>query len=255
MQLKTKLLKAQIYHKRYAPKIYDFMHKSFFIFMDIDFINENPKRKFFSLNSLNLFSLYFKDYGHKKFQNPKEYILGILTDHKIDISKIDKIFLLTMPRIFGYVFNPVSFWLCFNNDGKLILSIAEVNNTFGEKHSYLCFKDDLEPFSPEDIVTKNKIFHVSPFFEVKGKYDFRYKIEQRKIKITINYKESDKLSLSTYIDGNFEDFTDKNIIKYIFIYNFMTIKVIILIHYHAIRLWIKKIKFFRKPIKPTKDIS
>jgi DUF1365 family protein len=130
-----------------------------------------------------------------------------------------------------------------------------VNNTFGEKHSYLCFKDNLEALSEKDVVTKNKIFHVSPFFPVKGKYDFKYKIEPPKIKITVNYKESDKLSLSTYIDGNFEDFTDKNIIKYIFIYNFMTIKVIILIHYHAMKLWIKKIKIFRKPTKPTKNIS
>lgn len=255
MLFKNKLLPSKIYHKRFSIKEYDFTHDGFFLYLDLDNLDEINNMKLFSLNRFNFFSIFYKDYGNGKFDHPKEYILNILQENKVDISKIDKIFLITMPRIFGYVFNPVSFWLCFNKKQDLVLSLAEVNNTFGERHSYICNKKNMERISSGDIIEKEKLFHVSPFFKIRGKYKFKFDISDEKIKIDINYFEENKVSLSTYIKGNIVAMRDIEFAKYIFLYPFLTLKVILLIHYHAFILWIKKIKFFTKPNKPKKDIS
>lgn len=255
MLSKNKLLQSKIYHKRFSPKEYDFTHDGFFLYLDLDNLDEISKNRIFSINRINIFSLFFKDYGFEKFTDPKKYIISSLKKNKIDTKKIDKIYLLSMPKILGYSFNPVSFWLCFDNGGNLVISIAEVNNTFGERHSYICQNQKQSEITKKSIIQKEKIFHVSPFYEVKGKYKFRFDVKESKIKIDINYFEDKKLSLATYIDGNLVSLNDLNLAKNLILYPFLTIKVIFLIHYHALRLWLKGIKFFSKPTKPKKDIT
>ena len=87
----------------------------------------------------------------------------------------------------GHVFNPVSFWLCRDAGGALRVVIAEVTNTFGDRHSYLCYRDDREPIERTDTLTATKIFHVSPFQPVEGGYAFRFDIRPDKIGIWIDY--------------------------------------------------------------------
>lgn len=253
MIYQTSILDAKIYHKRYKPKEYDFLHKGFFIFFDIDDFSNNFKSKILSINRFNYFSLYYKDYGFQKFDNPKEYILSILSRKKYKTDKIKKIYLLSFPRILGYVFNPVSFWLCFDNNQNLLFALAEVNNTFGERHMYICQKDGV--IKSNDIISKEKKFHVSPMFDVNGYYNFQFHVSKNKIKVQINYFLNNKLNLSSYIDGKLSKFSDIKMIKNIFIYPLMSFKVIILIHYHALRLLLKGIKFNTKPSKSKENIS
>lgn len=255
MKSENKLLNAKIYHKRFEPKQYDFMHNGFFLLLDLDNIEEVSKLKLFGINRINFFSLFYKDYGYKEFNDTKKYILGLLEEHNAETNQINKILLLTIPRIFGFVFNPVSFWLCLDKQKNLILSVAEVNNTFGERHSYICKKPDMSIIKSNDIIEKEKLFHVSPFFEVKGNYKFKFHISKNTIKIDINYFQMNKPSLTTYISGNLDSINDLNLAKYIILYPFLTLKVIILIHYHALKLWIKGMNFFKKPKKPKTNIS
>ena len=95
--------------------------------------------------------------------------------------------LLSQPRLLGHVFNPVSFWLCLDAQDKLRVVIAEVSNTFGQRHSYLCYKDDLSPITAKDTMGAQKIFHVSPFQPVEGDYRFQFDIRAERIGISIEY--------------------------------------------------------------------
>ena len=251
----TSLLEASVFHKRHFPREHSFVHKVFFVILNLKDFESPNKKRFFSLNKFNIFSLYFGDYGFDKKIIPRDYINQTLAEFSIDPDQITNVSLITMPRFLGFVFNPISFWMCFNHKDELVAILAEVNNTFGERHGYLCFNKDLEPITKSNIITRDKIFHVSPFCQVKGSYDFSFSVENKNINIVINYKQDEKMLISTSIQGNITKFSDKNLLKCLFSYPLFTLKVILLIHYHALRLWIKKVPFFKKPQKPEVNIS
>jgi DUF1365 family protein len=252
---KTGILETCVYHKRHSPIIYDFSHKVFYINLNLDDVNKDFDSKIFSINKSNIFSLSLKDYSFNKIYDPRIYIEKTVESFGLDSGLIKNISLLTMPKILGYVFNPVSFWLCFNSEDNLFIVLAEVNNTFKERHGYLLYNKDLSPILNNDNIIRSKIFHVSPFCEVQGEYFFKFDIDSKKIKINIDYHVDDKKLISTSINGNRKELSDRNLIKYFFIYPLMTLKVIILIHYHALRIWLKNVKYIKKPKKPKKDIT
>ncbi len=249
------LLEANVYHKRHKPVTYEFSHKVFYLILNLNNIKLLPKTKFFSIDRFNIFSLFWKNYGFKEFDDPKNYIYKTLEDFNLKPQLVTDILLITMPRILGYAFNPVSFWLCFSENNDLYAVLAEVNNTFGERHGYLCFNKNLEAIKGKQHIVSAKIFHVSPFCEVKGYYKFRFDISANKVDIDIDYYDNDQKLITTAIRGKRKQLLDTNLIKYFFLYPFMTLKVVFLIHYHALRLWIKKVRYIKKPVKPNIDIT
>jgi DUF1365 family protein len=252
---RSDLLEASVYHKRHSPVIYSFFHKVFYINLNLNDIDKGFDSRIFSINKSNIFSLFWKDYGFKKFDDPKNYIKNAVESFNLDSKNIKNISLLTMPKILGHCFNPVSFWLCFNQKDDLFIVLAEVNNTFGERHGYLLYKKDLSPILNSDYLTRLKMFHVSPFCSLQGEYFFKFNIDSEKIKIIIDYHQDGKKLISTSINGDRKKICDRNLVKYFFIYPLMTFKVIVLIHYHALRLWLKKVKYIKKPSKPKKNIT
>ena len=248
------VLDTTVYHKRHTPAVHDFSHKVLYLALNLKDI-ECLKSKLFSINRFNIFSLSWKNYGFELFEDPKTYVKKTLEKFEINPQSIEEIVFLTMPKILGYAFNPVSFWLCFNKTGDLFSVLVEVNNTFGERHAYVCFQKNLEPIKKNTRISKDKIFHVSPFCEVEGYYEFRFNIESQKIDIDINYYKDDSILISTSIRANKNALIDKYLAKYIIKLPIMLFKVIILIHYHAFRLWIKKVQYFKKPAKPTQDLT
>jgi DUF1365 family protein len=128
-----------------------------------------------------------------------------------EIYSIKEIVLVTHPRILGYSFNPVSFWLCFDEEKNLIAVLSEVSNTCGQKHNYLCFKNGLKPIESTDWIEAKKEFYVSPFMEIEGKYQFRFQIQENKMNLFINYLVGGKLKLSTSLKCNsFCNFQNSN---------------------------------------------
>ena len=127
----------------------------------------------FGRNRAGLTSLQDSDHGGAPGKGiGAAWVRRVLDEHGIDgIARIE---LLAQPRVLGHVFNPVSFWLCRDEDDALRVVIAEVNNTYGDRHSYLCYRDDLEPIRAEDRLTSRKIFYVSPFQKIEGGYQFRF---------------------------------------------------------------------------------
>ena len=227
-------------HKRVLPHNF-FNYKAGYVLLSL---MENAKKPwFFSEDKFNIFSFYNKDHANRNGQKTLEWVFEKLENAGIKKESIAKILLLTHPRCFGFVFNPVSFYFCFNLEGKMQAVIAEVNNTFGKTHSYVIQDVENNEIISHKIYTTPKEFFVSPFFQKEGHYEFRFAYLEEKIAIFINYYIKNTLKFETSLVGKVVDFNFKNAMPYFF----TTFKTVILIGFQALKLVaVKKVKF-RKP--------
>ncbi|NJS40693.1 MAG: DUF1365 domain-containing protein, partial [Rhodobacteraceae bacterium] len=154
----------------------------------------------------------------------------------------------------GHVFNPVSFWLAYDPLGHLRAVIAEVSNTYGDRHSYLCHREDRAPITREDTITAQKIFHVSPFQPVAGTYAFRFDIRPDRIGIWIDYTSATG-GLFTNLIGPREPLTNWGILASALRRPFGSRRVLALIHWQALKLALKRVKFNARPTPPGEDVS
>ncbi len=253
MNIKNALVNASVMHKRLRPRINQFVYKAYYICFNIAKISE-LKSLFFSINKFNIFSINNRDYGAKDGSNIESWIRKILQEENIKAD--GEIFLFTHPRVFGYVFNPVTFWFCLNAKSQLIAVLAQVNNTFGEHHNYLIFEKNGDAINEQKFYEANKEFHVSPFMNLEGKYQFRFVFKEQKIAVFINYYNNlGEEMLLTSVIGKRLNLKAATLFKNFFSIPFLTFKVITLIHYQALKLVIKKIKYIAKPIKPINKIT
>ncbi|NRB10652.1 MAG: DUF1365 domain-containing protein [Rickettsiaceae bacterium] len=242
-----KIFFGRVYHKRLIPKVNQFNYRTYYLFFPITKIKELSRNFFFRVNKFAILSFYQQDHFPKS--NFTKWVTEILTKHNIKIE-LGEVILMAMPRVLGYVFNPVSFWFCLNKDKQLKAVIAEVRNTFGESHNYLCFKKDLTTITKGDIIVTKKIFHVSPFIKREGSYQFNfsYNYEQDKVGIWINYFNSkDEKLLVTSLIGKLYPYNTTNLLYAFIFYPLITAKTIFLIHLQALKLFIKGIKYIQKP--------
>ncbi len=217
-------------------------------------LNELAQFKSLSLlshNRFNLFSFHDKDHGACNGSAPDAWIRGILNEWNLPQAD-GEIVLLSLPRLFGYVFNPVSFWFCLDKQGQLRAVLSEVCNTFGDRHCYISFHDDHRPITANDWLRSEKVFHVSPFIDIKGHYQFRFAYREDKIGVWIDYYDENGKMLSTSVTGRRVPLTSAALLRSFFRYPMVTLKVIGLIHYQALKLWLKGIGYrTRKPMPPT----
>lgn len=238
-----KFCQAKVFHARHFPKKNSFLYNVYYLLLDIDYIPF--KSRFLSFEKFNFFAFYKKDYFKNDQNNFNEIIKNILQQENI---KADKIMLLTHPRVLGYVFNPVSFYFCLDKKEQLIAVLAKVNNTFKEAHSYLICNADRAPLDSTKEYFANKEFHVSPFFKREGEYRFKFDYNPQKIKVFIDYFSDNKLMLQTSLIADCKLLSDYELIKVFFTIPFLTFKVIILIHYQALKIVFKGIKYIKKPM-------
>ena len=203
--------------------------------LDLDEIPKLDKHTpIFSYNKFNIFSFFDRDYLSQNNKSTKIKVIEYLRSNGLQIDCNCKIELITMPRIFGYTFNPVSFYFISEGNNHRY-SIAQVNNTFGEMKLYLL--TDFSNFEYE-LRTK-KYFYVSPFSRLDTYFHFKFKIPNKNLDIRIDEYEDNKKILLSSIFGHEKSFHNSLLIKFIFIYPFLTLKVILLIHYHALLLKLK----------------
>ncbi|WP_111430753.1 DUF1365 domain-containing protein [Rhodobacteraceae bacterium DSL-40] len=161
--------------------------------------------------------------------------------------------LLTQPRFMGFWFNPVSFWLILEGDA-LIAVIAEVNNTFGERHSYLLARQDLKPITAESRLTAQKVFHVSPYQDVAGEYRFSFALSAERIAIRIGHSHGAD-GIDTAMSGALLPLTRQEIFSSAFRRPGGALRVIAQIYWHALRLKLKGASYRRPPAPPDQEIS
>lgn len=242
---------AKVFHKRVTPSVNQFCYDVFYICLDIDNLR-NIKSKFLSIDKFNIFSFYQKNHGARDGSNLRLWLNEILKKFKID--NVEQVMLLSHPKILNFGFNPVSFWFCLDMNNNLLAVLAEVNNTFGEYHSYLIFNKDKKPITQDQWFEAKKEFHVSPFYKVDGSYKFRFIFNKKKIAVWIDYFNDDK-TLLTSIAAQNKDLNDLNLIKSFLKYPFMMFKVIVLIHWQALKILFKKNKYIPKPKQSNKKIT
>jgi DUF1365 family protein len=161
---------------------------------------------------------------------------------------------MAQPRVLGHVFNPVSFWLAHDDEGLLRAVIAEVTNTYGDRHSYLCFREDRAPIERTDTLTASKIFHVSPFQPVEGGYTFRFDIRPDKIGIWIDYSAGNGGLLATLV-GKRRPLTTGSMIRSAVRRPLGSRRVLGLIHWQALKLWWKGAEFRVRPNPPPDEVT
>jgi DUF1365 family protein len=238
---------ADIWHKRLLPSVNEFSYRVFYLCFDIAKTHK-INSKLLSWNRFNIFSFYDKDHAKRDGSNLESWIRNILSDHNLN-GKTERVFLLTHPRVLGFVFNPVSFWFCIDKNEKLIAVLAEVSNTFGENHNYLIFNQDHSVIGANQWFDAKKEFHVSPFFEVRGNYKFRFIFNQKKIAAWIDYfSNNDQKSLLTSVISKKVKPSDSLLLQQFFLIPLLTFKVIFLIHWQALKILIKGNKYISKPI-------
>lgn len=243
------LLSCKIFHKRYFPKVNQFTYNSFYLLIPIDKLKELGNKILMRLGRFGIFSFCSQDHSVTDNVNNdlRQDIEIILNANGVKIEGLS-VTLMAMPRVLGYVFNPVSFWFCRNNDNNLMAVLAEVRNTYGEKHCYLCFKDNMTAITKSDTMVAKKVFHVSPFIKREGKYQFRFELLNDAININIDlYDDNNEKLLTTSVQGKIAVYSNRNLLYYFVYYPFITVKTIGLIHWQALKLFFKGIKFLNKP--------
>ena len=248
----TCIYKGIVTHRRFKPKRHFFSYKTFSIFFDLDELKDLERKiSVFSLNKFNLFSFYNKDHGDRDGGDLQDWVKATLK--KFDINdQISKIKLLCFPRIFGYVFNPLSIFYCYNENAELKAILYEVKNTFNEQHTYVF------PVKKNSKIIRqncNKRFYVSPFIEMETAYNFRLAEPKETLSVFIKQTDAEGILLSACQTGRKEKISTKQLLINFSKHPMMTIKIIMAIHFEALRLWRKGVKLVKRKIKIKNNLS
>ena len=221
-------------HTRFKPVKHFLRYNTFSILIDLDELEKLDKKNIiFSFNKFNIFSFYNKDHGDRDGQSLKKWVLDNIKKFNID-NKINKIKLLCYPRIFGYVFNPLSIFYCYENE-TLKAIFYEVKNTFNEQHTYI-FKTNQKGKIEQSCKKK---FYVSPFMDMDTFYDFKLLNPDQKLFVSIKQSDKDGIILTAVQTGERKNFNFKQLLVNFLKYPLMTLKIITAIHFEAFLLWKK----------------
>lgn len=236
---------GKVMHCRVEPKDYKFIHDVFMFYLDLDELDEIARNNWLiSLNKPNVFSFYDKDHMNYGKSTLKDNVIHYIREKGVT-APISRVMLLTNLRVFGYVFNPVSFYYCFDDKDQPVCAIAQVCNTFGELKNYFLGPETFNEngFRSEQL----KYYYISPFIDLDVPMDFDLKIPQELIKIKVDDLKENKKFLYATLTGKQRPLTAAQVFALGLRYPFMTLKVIALIHYHAAVLYyIKKIPYHKK---------
>lgn len=250
MSFAPQLLRAETTHARRGAASHAFQHGVDYVMIDPESTARTPA--LFSRNRLNLTSVHDRTHGGPRGQGRgAAWAREVLAE--AGAPKGLALRLLAQPRFLGYWFNPVSFWLALDGD-DLVAVIAEVSNTFGERHSYLCAHPGFTPIGPQDRLTAAKIFHVSPFQDVSGGYEFSFDLKTDRIAFRILLRDGEAGLVAT-LAGPRAPLTNRAILASAIRRPFGPLRVLALIYWHALRLKAKGIAYRSKPLPPEHEVS
>jgi DUF1365 family protein len=247
------LCRGAVMHERETPVRHRFAYRLFFLRISLGTLGQAPI-PMLALNRRGPLSLHFSDHGARDGSHPLTWIRSLLAREGLDLAD-GEVVLQTMPRLFGYVFNPVSFWFCHDASGALRAVLCQVSNTFGERHDYLVTHPDGRPIANGEWLETRKVFHVSPFFPVSGHYRFRFDRRGDQHAVAIDYFDGEQRRLRTRVSGRATPMGVAVAWRALFSYPLMTLGVIARIHLQAFHLWRARVPFFRKPAPPVQDMT
>jgi DUF1365 family protein len=234
--VRSALYTGTLVHARRTPVRNVFRYPLSFWLFDLDELPALERRlALFSVNRRNLVSLDDRD--HFGGDRPlKQAVLEFVGD-----ASVERVLLLTQPRVLGYVFNPVSFYWCYRADGSLACMVAELNNTFGERLPELLRGPDLH-------YEHGKHLHVSPFFGLDQSYEYAFSQPGEQVFARIHVRDRDGARpLTAVLSGSRRELTNATLVRLLLRYPLMPLQVVALIHWQALRLWLKQVPFHHKP--------
>jgi DUF1365 family protein len=247
---------GQVRHTRLRPKRHAFAYDTFFLMLPMRQLAEPSALGGLAVNRPAVISFHDRDHGDGR--GPEQggalaWLEEMLQGEGV-LDADGEIWLHTYPRMLGYTFKPVSFWYCHRADGSLRAIVAEVNNTFGERHCYLL---DTPRYGIE--LQADKCFHVSPFCGVEGRYRFRFMRTRQdgheRTVVRVDHDDSQGPLLNTSVSGLLQPITPATLRRAIWRYPAMTLMVVLRIHWQALQLWLKRAGFRRKPATPEHFVT
>jgi len=248
------IIEGTVAHRRLRPRSNAFRYRIAYLCLDVDSL-QSAAGRWLKLDRWALVSFRRADHGPRDGSDLKEWLHKILDRHGLTRACDGDVMLMTMPRMLGYVFNPVSFWFCRDRSRTLRAVLCEVNNTFGESHCYLVHHEDQRPIRADEWLEGRKIFHVSPFLPVDGSYRFRFRLEDGRAQIDVNYHDTGGLMLATSVGGRREPLDDHAVLRRFLGSPTMTLAVVARIHWQALHLWRKRARFYAKPAPPSELVT
>lgn len=245
-------IRGETFHGRKGAVENAFKYSIDYVLLDPDAVDQRPA--LFGVNTGNVSSVQTVDHGGKRGDGRgTAWVRDVLSAHGLGVAD-GQILLLAQPRFLGHVFNPVSFWLIHDKAGDLRVVISEVSNTFGDRHSYLCHNDDLSPITRSDLITAQKIFHVSPFQPIDGDYTFRFDFADDRVGVWITYKTGNETLYAT-LTGKRGPMTNLSILTSLVRRPLGSRRVLGLIHWQALKLWWKGAGYRPRPEPPKEEVS
>ena len=271
------LYECHVMHARFSPRPHRFLYRIFLFAIDLDELDLLHRRfALFSVNRPNLYSFRERDFlptsepihngpsensalvtGHSSL---KQRVTAFLAARGVDLTG-GRVLLVTLPRVLGYLFNPVSFYFCYDRTGAPVAALAEVTNTFKEMKPYFLGPDtrtgklstsDFQLSTAEGFALRlPKHFYVSPYTDVDVAFDFALRPPTEKLSVQIDDYIGPERTLTSTLTGPRRELTGARLAWYVIKYPLITLRIIGLIHWHAFRLWLKRVPWFAKSARPA----
>lgn len=240
---------GQVQHTRLRPAHHGFRYGTYFLMLPLRALAAQPSGwGAVRHNRLGLVSFHDRDHGTGQ-GSALAWFESVLAGEGLLEQADGEVWLHTYPRVAGYAFKPVSFWYAHRRDGSLLAVLAEVNNTFGERHCYL-----LPAPLYGRVLESRKVFHVSPFCAVEGRYRFRFMHSRRngveRLVARVDHDDNQGALLETSWSGTLEPATAAALRRVAWRFPLLTLGVVARIHWQALLLWLKKVPFWHKPAPP-----
>ena len=247
---------GQVRHTRHRPAHHAFAYPTAFLMLPMRSLQAGQCKTALAINRPAWFAFHDADHGDGRSADQGGALAWLdellLKEGITDAS--GEVWLQAFPRVLGHAFKPVSFWYAHRNNGTLAAIVAEVNNTFGERHCYLL----PEPQYGHTILA-NKVFHVSPFCDVQGEYRFRVMRVSHsgieRIVARVDHADADGPLIDTSWSGELQSLNAAALRRVMWRYPLLTLGVVARIHWHALLLWLKKVPFWRKPELPREFVT
>jgi DUF1365 family protein len=246
---------GRVMHKRLRPFQHRLAYRVFSLYVDLDELPTLSRNlRFLSHNRWNVFGFYDRDHGARDGSALRPWVEDRLAESGIDIEG-GAVRLLCFPRVLGYVFNPLTIWFCYHRNGQLAAVLYEVRNTFGERHTYLIASNPARGPDEPILQSCEKRFYVSPFIDMAAVYHFHLKEPEEHLSVVIRQETSEGAILVASQKGSRRSLDDRTLLRAFAAYPLMSIKVILGIHWHAVRLWRKGARPVPRPPAPAHAVT
>lgn len=248
------LYEGEVMHCRLRPERHRFTYRVFSLLLDIDELPALGRRlRFFSYNRFNLFAFHDRDHGPRDGSPLRPWVERHLSAQGIDLRG-GRIFIHCLPRLLGYVFNPLSIFWCYDEAGALRAILYEVKNTFGQQHAYVLRVPAGHLPAAPIRQSAAKAFYVSPFIGMEAAYRFRLREPEERLSILIREADRDgDLLLATH-SGRRQPLTDSGLVRALLLFPLVTLKVIAAIHWQAFKLWRMGVRLHERP-PPAPEVT